>query len=108
MNEGLQQVMQDLARFRPEMALVAGLMLVVLLDAFRLPGRDTVCRWVTVLTLAGSLVLCFGLRGASGSLFRGMVVLDPLALFFKMILIGASLVVVLTFRLRNSREMAGL
>ena len=104
----LQQVMQDLGRFRPELALTAGLLLVVLVDAFRVPGRDTLNRWLTVLTLAGTLVLCVGLRGTSGSLFQGMVVVDPLGVFFKVILVAASLLVVLTFRLRNSREMAGL
>jgi NADH-quinone oxidoreductase subunit N len=108
MSNDLQAVLQDLSRFRPEMALTAGLMLVVLLDAFRVPARDTVNRWITIATLAGTLFLCFQLRGASGSLFRGMVVLDPMAVFFKTILVGASLLVLLTFRLRNSREMAGL
>jgi NADH-quinone oxidoreductase subunit N len=104
----LQQVMQDLGRFRPEIALTAGLLLVVLVDAFRVPARDTLNRWITILTLAGSFVLALQLRGTSGSLFQGMVVVDPLGVFFKALLIAASLLVVLTFRLRNSREMAGL
>jgi NADH-quinone oxidoreductase subunit N len=108
MSNDLQQVLQDLGRFRPELALTAGLMLVVLVDAFRAPARDTVNRGITIVTLLGALALCWQLKGTSASLFRGMVVLDPLGVFFKVILVGASLLVLLGFRLRNSREMAGL
>ena len=51
--------------------------------------------------------LCLPLQGRSALLFTGMVVLDPLALFFKVLLIGASLLVILAFTFRNSRELRG-
>src|SRR5262249_30757440 len=64
---------------------------------------------LTVLSLAGALALCRPLAtsGFSGTLFSGMLVLDPLAVFFKVILLAASLLVVLSFTFRNSRELAG-
>src|SRR5258708_23293954 len=37
-----------------------------------------------------------------------MLVVDPMGVFFKIILVGASLLVALGFTFRNSRELAGL
>jgi NADH-quinone oxidoreductase subunit N len=64
-----------------------------------------------VLTVAGlllALVRCAELRGVSAEIFGGMAVVDPVAVFFKALLIGASLLVVLAFTFRNSRELHGL
>jgi NADH-quinone oxidoreductase subunit N len=104
----LNAVLQSLRLFRPELALTGALLLVVLVDAFRPPGRNAINRVLTVAGMAGALALCWPLRGQSASLFSGMVVLDPLVLFFKVLLIAASLLVVLIFTFRNSRELHGL
>lgn len=104
----LDAVLQSLRLFRPELALTGALLLVVLVDAFRPPGRNAINRVLTVAGMAGALALCWPLRGQSASLFSGMVVLDPLVLFFKVLLIAASLLVVLIFTFRNSRELHGL
>jgi NADH-quinone oxidoreductase subunit N len=103
----MNEVMQSLRLFRPELALTAALLLVVLVDAAGPSFRNGLNRLLTVGGLAAALGLCWPLRGQSGSLFSGMVVLDPQALFFKILLIGASLLVLLIFTFRNSRELHG-
>ena len=103
----MNEVMQSLRLFRPELALTAALLLVVLVDAARPSFRNGLNRVLTVAGLAAALGLCWPLRGQSASLFSGMVVLDPQALFFKILLIGASLLVLLIFTFRNSRELHG-
>jgi NADH-quinone oxidoreductase subunit N len=101
-------LLHSLQRFWPEVILSAALMVVVLVDASRVRGRDIVNWLLTVGALAAAFVLSVRLAGQSGSLFEGMLVLDPLGIFFKMILIGASLVVVGAFRFDGSRELRGL
>src|SRR5258708_2005401 len=92
------------------MGLTVALLLVVLVDASGVRGRNRVNQFLTVASLIAALALCFPLyeRGHSGPIFSGMLVVDPMAVFFKIILIGASLLVVLSFTFRNSRELAGL
>src|SRR3989442_8140852 len=107
----MNEVLRSAALFTPEIALTVGLMLVVLVDAFGAPWRNIVGRFLTVATLALSLVLALRLlpAGSPGaSIFSGMVVVDPLGLFFKVILLAASLLTVLLFTFRNSRELFGL
>ena len=61
----MEEVRRSLALFRPELALTAGLLLVVLIDAARPRWRDGINGVLTVLTLIAALVLCGSLRGAS-------------------------------------------
>jgi NADH-quinone oxidoreductase subunit N len=103
----MNEIQQSLNRFLPEMALTAALLLVVLLDCLRAAWKGTAMRVLTVAGLAGSLALCLGLRGFSGQIWSGMLTVDPLGLFFKALLIGASLLVALAFTFRNSRELMG-
>jgi NADH-quinone oxidoreductase subunit N len=98
----------SLQHFRPEIALAIGLMLVVLADASGIKARNAVCLLLTTATLVAALVLCVPLyeAGWSGQLFGGMLALDPMSVFFKVILLSASLLVALAFR--SSRELVGL
>ncbi|HUG52527.1 MAG TPA: NADH-quinone oxidoreductase subunit N [Vicinamibacteria bacterium] len=98
----------SLQRFGPELVLAIALAVVVLVDASRVRGRDVLNWLLTVAALAVSFVLSVRLAGQSGSLFDGMVALDPLGVFFKMLLVGASLLVVGAFRFAGSRELRGL
>jgi NADH-quinone oxidoreductase subunit N len=83
------------------------MMLVVVIDATRARWRDTVNFVVTGAALLGALLLCFSLEARPNkTLWSGMVVLDPIIVYFKVLLIGASLLVLLMFR--RSRELAGL
>jgi NADH-quinone oxidoreductase subunit N len=101
-------VVQSLNRFVPELVLTGGLLLVVLVDAFGLPVRNTVNRTLTVGTLAAALALAVRQDAAPGYLFAGMLAIDPMVVFFKALLIAASLLVALVFTFRNSRELFGL
>jgi NADH-quinone oxidoreductase subunit N len=106
----MAEVLRSLALFQPELALVAGLVLVVLVDASRAAWRNAVARTVTLASLAAALGLAFnlGASGANAALFSGTLVVDPLGAAFKVILVGAALLLVLTFTFRNSRELHGL
>src|SRR6266508_481715 len=107
----MTEVVRSVALFTPEIALTAGLLLVVLVDASGASWRNAVGRFLTVATLALALVLALRLlpAGSHGaSIFSGMVVVDPLGLFFKVVLLTASLLTVLLFTFRNSRELFGL
>src|SRR5512147_782022 len=104
----MNELLSSLQRFQPEIALTAGLLLVVLVDASGIKARDAVCRILAAASLGVALFLCIPLyeAGWSGELFGGMVALDPMSVFFKVILILASLLIALAFG--SSRELQGL
>jgi NADH-quinone oxidoreductase subunit N len=106
----MAELLRSLTLFEPELALVAGLVLVVLVDASGAAWRNAVARAVTLLSLAAALGLAFtlGASGASAAVFSGMLVVDPLGAAFKVILVAAALLLVLAFTFRNSRELHGL
>lgn len=103
----MSEIQQSLQRFLPEIALTGALLLVVIVDCLEAAWKNAAMRVLTLAGLAGSLALCLGLRGVSGEIWSGMLVVDPLGLFFKALLIAASLLVALAFTFRNSRELAG-
>lgn len=104
----MEAVFASLRLFLPELLLSGALLLVVLVDTSRSAWRDRACLVLTVVALLGALALCLPLAvaGASTSLFDGMLVLDPMAVFFKILLITAALLVVVTFG--SARELHGL
>jgi NADH-quinone oxidoreductase subunit N len=104
----MDEVLQSMRRFLPELVLTGGLMLVVLVDASGARWRDGMNRFLTAACLLAALVLCARLYGFSGELFSGMLVLDPMAVFFKLLLVAASLLVIVLFTFDNSRELHGL
>jgi NADH-quinone oxidoreductase subunit N len=104
----MSALLPSLHRFWPEVVLTGAMLLVVLVDCTRVRGRDAMNWVLTIGALAAALVLCGPLKGQSASLFGGMLVLDPVGVFFKVILIGASLIVVGAFRFEGSRELKGL
>jgi NADH-quinone oxidoreductase subunit N len=95
-------------RFEPAMILTGTILLVVLVDATRARWRDVAGRILTIGGLVLALVRSVELRGVSAEIFGGMAVVDPLGSFFQALLIAASLLVVLAFTFRNSRELQGL
>jgi NADH-quinone oxidoreductase subunit N len=103
----MNEIQQSLNRFLPEIALTAALLVVVLVDCLEAAWKNAAMRVLTLAGLAASLALCLGLRGFSGEIWSGMMVVDPLGLFFKALLVGASLLVALCFTFRNSRELHG-
>src|SRR3972149_6260669 len=106
----MDELTRSLAWFRPEIALVAGLLLVVIVDSIGGAWRGPVMRLLTVGALGAGLAFAFELQaaGAKGMLFSGMTVIDPLSAAFKLVLVAAGLLTVLAFSFRNSRELHGL
>jgi NADH-quinone oxidoreductase subunit N len=106
----MEQVWKDASLLWPELVLILGLLLVVLVDSTGARARDAVNRALTLLSLAAALVFCVKLQalGPAASIFSGALVVDPLAVAFRTILVVASLLVALVFTFRNSRELHGL
>jgi NADH-quinone oxidoreductase subunit N len=102
------ELQDSLAGILPEIALTAGLLLVVLVDAFRPPGRDALCRLLAVASLASAIALALLAPPVAGPIFSGMLVVDPASSFFKVLLATAGLLVACSFTFRNSRELTGL
>jgi NADH-quinone oxidoreductase subunit N len=106
----MQQVFRELPLFWPQVALTIGILLVVLVDASGVRGRDGWCRVLTLASLAAAFGLCLLLAGQAPvqTIFSGMLVVDPMAVAFMTILAAASLLVALVFTFKNSRELFGL
>jgi len=104
----MNELLRSLHRFWPEVVLTVGLLLVVLIDTMRARGRDVANWLLTMATLAAAFVLSVRLGAQSGGMFEGMLALDPMGIFFKLVLIGSSLLVVGAFRFDGSRELRGL
>jgi len=106
----MEELLRSLALFKPETALVAGLLLVVVVDSIGAAWRNAAVRLLTLASLATALGLALNLQysGANASLFSGMLVVDPLGSAFKVVLVAAGLLTVLIFTFRNSRELQGL
>jgi NADH-quinone oxidoreductase subunit N len=103
----MEEVLGSLRLFRPELALTLGLLLVVIADSIGGAWRDRACFALSAGTLLAALLLSRPLVAhPGGPLFDGMLALDPLGVFFKVLLIGAALLVIVTFR--SARELAGL
>jgi NADH-quinone oxidoreductase subunit N len=104
----MAEVALSLNRFWPELVLTGALLLVVLVDAAGVPGRNALNRLLTVGGLLAALVLALRQDASPGYLFAGMLAIGPLVVFFKALLVGASLAIALVFTFRNSRELFGL
>jgi NADH-quinone oxidoreductase subunit N len=106
----MEELLRSLALFRPETALVLGLLLVVVADSTLAGWRNAAAKAIAIVSLLAALAFAFQLHaaGASSSLFSGQVVVDPLTSAFKVVLVAASLLTVLAFSFRNSRELHGL
>ena len=104
----MAELQESLRHFVPEIVLTLGLLLVVIVDATRARARDSVNLVLTLATLALALWFSVALysQGFSGTIFRGMLALDPIGIFFKAVLVLASFLVILMFR--HSKEMEGI
>ncbi len=106
----MEEVLHSLGLFKPEIALTVGLLLVVIADSIGGAWRNGAVRVLSIATLAAALGFALELQvaGAQGAVFSGMLVVDPLGSFFKIVLVLASLLVITAFTFRNSRELHGL
>jgi NADH-quinone oxidoreductase subunit N len=106
----MDEVLRSLSLFQPEVALTVGLLVVILVDSVGGAWRDAGVRFLSLATLVVALydAAQLQLSGAEATIFSGMLTVDPLGTFFKIILILASLLVLGIFTFRNSRELHGL
>jgi NADH-quinone oxidoreductase subunit N len=106
----MEELQRSLALIRPELALTAGLLLVVLADSFLTAWRNVVVRTLSLGSLGVALGFALVQQSSpvSAPVFYGMLAVDPLGGAFKLILVAAALLTVLAFSFRNSRELHGL
>jgi NADH-quinone oxidoreductase subunit N len=106
----MDEILRSLNRFGPELIVTAALLLVVLVDASGIAARNALNRLLSALGLVAALVACPALARpeATGPVFSGMLQVDPMGVFFKVLILGASLLLLLSFTFRNSRELFGL
>lgn len=97
MNFELNMTFADLLLLLPEIFLTLWLCLVLIVDfAFpRLPKEQLAYLSVAGLGVTLGCLAWFDLTHISGSLFGNMFVLDRMAIFFKMFIVGASILVIL-------------
>ena len=99
------QLLQDLSRFYPELAVTFALLLVVTVDISLTRGRRAATFLVTALGLLAAFALSVPLFWApAGTLFYGMVAVDRMAVFFKGFLVLSSFLVLLAAP--GSRELS--
>ncbi|HET9963384.1 MAG TPA: NADH-quinone oxidoreductase subunit N [Nitrospiraceae bacterium] len=97
MNFTLNMSASDLLLLLPELFLTAWLCLVVIVDfSFRRIVQEQLA-YLSVLGLSLTLgcLAWFDVSGVSGTLFGKMFVVDRMALFFKMLILGATILVIL-------------
>ncbi len=106
----MDEILRSLNRFGPELILTAALLLVVVVDATGLGARNALNKLLTALGLVAALFACPALArpGMEGPIFSGMLHVDAMGVFFKVLLLGAPLLLLLSFTFKNSRELFGL
>jgi NADH-quinone oxidoreductase subunit N len=103
----LDEALASSKLFLPELTLTVAMLLVVVIDSTRARWRDAANFALSAAALVAALFLCMQVDVSRGQvIWQDMVVSDPLTRFFKVLLIGASLLVLVMFR--RSRELAGL
>ncbi|MEJ7691910.1 NADH-quinone oxidoreductase subunit N [Daejeonella sp.] len=101
----INETIRSLAFFYPEVILVAGFILVILADLFFSTGGRQLPFLLAFLTLLVSAILNFGMLGQTPvQLFGGMVVLDHLAVVFKLIFCFISILFLLFVRYHKALQ----
>jgi NADH-quinone oxidoreductase subunit N len=91
------QIVQDLTHFFPEISVTVAFLLAIIVDiTFSKVMGKTISFAVAFLGLVASFVFAIPLFGTNAqSMFSGMIALDPLAVFFKCLVILTSVLVLL-------------
>ncbi|GJQ19689.1 MAG: NADH-quinone oxidoreductase subunit N [Bacteroidia bacterium] len=94
----IEQILNSLSQFLPEVTLVAAFCLTLLISLIlsskgRNRGRVAVPS-AALLGVAVSLFFVLDQAGTSQSIFSGMVVVDPFSVFFKTVIAGSSILII--------------
>lgn len=90
-------ILNNLSLILPETVLAVTVMLVVLAHLFD-RRDDTVVHYLSLLGLLGAMYALTGKMGENLSAFDGMLAVDPFSLFFKLVILLSTVVVVLMSR----------
>jgi NADH-quinone oxidoreductase subunit N len=86
-----EQLLKDLSLFQPELALTATLLLVIIADLlFR---RSAVAAGTAMAGLLVTGILAIGQWGMHSAIFFNMLVVDPMSVFFKLLIVVSGLFV---------------
>lgn len=104
-SSSIDDTIASLTYFHAEVFLILGFLLVILADLFLSKKYPQICFSLTLLTLLVITIENFGLLHIPGiQLFGGMIVLDHLAVLFKLLFCFASLLFVLFIRFNRSLQ----
>lgn len=78
----------------PELVLVAGAIVLILIDLYIWEGRNRRLSIAGVVAVLASAVMTIPLFGVEGTTLSNVIVVDPFALFFKMTALGAAALVI--------------
>ena len=97
MNFSLTMSPSDLLLLLPEIILTAWLCLILIVDfSFpRLPNEQLAYLSIAGLGATLGCLVWFNIGGVTGAIFANMFVLDRMALFFKMFIVGSTMLVIL-------------
>jgi NADH-quinone oxidoreductase subunit N len=89
----VQQILNDLHYFLPEVVLTATLLAVILADL--ISKRSLITMGVTLVGFAVSLGFVIAQWGVDTTVFSSMVAVDPFAWFFKLVILSSAILIVL-------------
>jgi NADH-quinone oxidoreductase subunit N len=90
----VQQVVQNIIQFLPETMLTCTFCLALLIGLiFR--NNPKIVGWVALIGLMTTLFFVVKQMGISEEIFSGMIAVDPFAVFFKLLISGGALIVIL-------------
>ncbi len=100
-----EYILTSVRSFGPETLLAGAFCAAIIVDVIARKSR-TASAWVALAGLIGTALLLSRQAAGSSSIFSNMYAIDPFAVFFKMLILGASTLVVI-FSLQSKELMLG-
>lgn len=99
-------ILTSVKSFGPETVLIAAFCASIIVDLF-VKKRGTVPAWIALIALVISALLLYGrVSAVANSIFTDMYAIDPFALYFKFVILAASMLVVI-FSLQSKELTLG-
>lgn len=103
----MDTVTQSLLMLLPEALLATGVLMLVLADLLQkkeAPRQRGIAATIALGSLAAAGLSVWGISGTGDPVFHGMVIVDPFALYFKMLFVAAAVLVVVLARRSHEVE----